>query len=118
MSIKTCNCVIVLCDRCGDTWWNEGDEWSGPGHYESLDQALRNLAGELGWRVNDDQQLCPDCSKDEDCERNGHLMMSWQTCWCRHNADRGEPTCGHLWRQCAHCGHAYEKVSFDTIPTV
>lgn len=124
MSVKTCNCVTVLCDRCGDSWWNEGDEWQGVAHYNNQDQAFAELAGQLGWRITTNKQLCPDCSKDEDCERNGHLMMSWQTCWCRNTASATnpvadpEPTCGHLWRQCTHCGGAYEKVSFNTIPTV
>ncbi|TCC33917.1 hypothetical protein E0H75_42445 [Kribbella capetownensis] len=111
MSIHTHACIAVLCDGCGDAWWREGDEFVGVPHYPTEAEAYDELANELGWRIEPGKQLCPDCSKDEDCARNGHLMTSWKTCWCRANTDTAEPTCDHLWRQCAHCGGAYERVT-------
>jgi hypothetical protein len=111
VSIHNHTCVSVDCDSCGEAWWREGDEFVGTPHYPTEAEALKALVGELGWRVEPGKQLCPDCAKVEDCARNGHLMMSWQTCWCRANTDTAEPTCGHLWRQCSHCGDAHEKAT-------
>jgi len=111
MSLQTHTCVVVLCDGCGEDWWNAGDEFPGAIHFATEADAFQCLTGELGWHVEPDKQLCPDCTKDEECARNGHLMTSWRTCWCRANTDTTEPTCGHLWRQCAHCGGAHEKAT-------
>jgi hypothetical protein len=124
MSFHNHACVVVLCDGCGEDWWNQGDEFPGAIHFATEADAVKCLTDDLKWRVDANQQRCPDCAAKQDCERNGHLLMSWQTCWCRNTASTAnpvadpEPTCGHLWRQCAHCGGAYERRTFDTIPTV
>jgi hypothetical protein len=117
MSIHTHSCVTVSCNGCGKYWWETSGEMYVV-HYDTVAEALKDIAGSFGWRVADDQHWCPDCAAKQDCEGNGHLMTSWQTCWCRYDADAGEPTCGHLWRQCGHCQGAYERRSFDVIPTL
>lgn len=117
MTIRTHTCVIVECNGCGTDWWDDGENYVV--HYDTEARALDDVVENLEWRVTEDgQHWCPRCAARKDCERNGHLMSSWQTCWCKYDATAGEPTCGHLWRRCEHCNGAYERRSFDVIPTL
>jgi hypothetical protein len=110
VSIRTHTCVIIACDGCGLDWWETTGEMFVV-HYDTVAEALKDITDNSSWSVTDDHHWCPDCAAKQHCDRNGHLMGSWYPCWCQAGTDVDAPHCTHMWRQCTHCGGAFEKVT-------
>lgn len=66
MAFRDHTCVSVLCDNCGDEWWEEGAP-----HFDDRDEATTYLK-KSGWLLTDNQTLCADCSRKADCDTTGH----------------------------------------------
>lgn len=122
MSIKIHFCITIECNGCGTDWWEADGSYVV--HYDTAAEALEDIA-ELEWRTEDGHHWCPSCAAKRDCQRNGHLLTSWQVCTClsRWNFTSGTPVetprdCAHLWRHCAHCLQAYEKVTITAAGVI
>ena len=102
MSVHTRTCVWVLCDgtRCDrDRGWPD----DGPFHFDTEAAAIQYVLGEdgAGWtRLPDGRLLCRSCSQSADCDATGHQLSPWRP----HPSSRGVE-----WRNCTHCGGAFEE---------
>lgn len=86
MPIETHTCIVVLCDQCGDDWYEYGIP-----HFVDLNEARKRLVidreRELDpddpytddrWQLADGQPiLCPTCKRCETCAREGHAWSAW-----------------------------------------
>ena len=66
MSITVKTCFEPSCDGCGEEIWTHCD---GVPHYESRDQAQRNLDFQHWMLLADGRTFCPDCDYPEDAPR-------------------------------------------------
>lgn len=87
--IETHTCIVVLCDRCGDGWAEDG-----PWHFTSAEAARQELTGDHRgpqpydepddlaadgrWRFENGKPiLCGRCRAVDDCRKRGHNWGDW-----------------------------------------
>ena len=113
--IETHTCIVVLCDTCGDDWYENGFY-----HFDTLEEARTYLVDKRAaddpedpyyneqWQIEDGKPvLCPRCVNKQTCATEGHAWSEWlsprgrEMFASRHcqRCDKGDTNIGDLVEQ-------------------
>lgn len=118
MSIREHQCVTVLCDDCGDSYW--GSSEGGIPHWPSAEEARQALVDEAWgpWQVTDDADLCPECVTSRACAGSGHNLSVWMPLFGTVGDDVEYRTCTRDYCTAGDYRHNGEPVDIEQVLTL